>query len=820
MSDLTYAVRQIANNRSVAAVLVLTIALGIGVNATVVSMVNGVAHPLPVNAPEQIVVLAAETKGDELGFAYRFSYPALEDLRRQADPFRDLFAFDVDVRGFGTGGKITQFFASDVTGNYFSALGVAPAVGRLFQPREGEARGSDLTVVLGYTFWQKRFGGDPAAVGRQVRIDGRAATVIGVAQKEFHGTFTGVDMDGYLPLRNLVDDGWAREMFSSRSVRPLTVMGRMKPGVSLEQVQAFMSLLALRMQQEHPATDQGVGIRVLPELLARPVPWPYLQEVAPLIRLFLLLLAGLVLALACMNVANILLVRATVRQREMAIRAALGSGRGRLIRQMLTESLLLAVLGAAAGMVLGKWTASAVAGALNGGSDWPILVDFSFDWRVFAYSLAAALFTALFIGIWPALRASQAQAGAALHDGGRSHSGGPQKQRIRGLLVVAQVAGSLVLLICAGLSVRSLQNAQRLDLGFAPDRLLNARMNPLWAGYDVQRTQDFYLELERRVRAWPEARSVSLAFSVPLGPVAAAGQTVFIEGRPAAPGQQPPFAGCNYVDPGYFETLRIPLLRGRAFLDSDSETAPRVAVVNRAMADRYWPNQNPIGKRFHATSQDTPWLEVVGVAGDSKYLTVIEPPLPYFYVPLAQNYQSMRVLQVRTSVAPESLSARLEQEIRTLDPTMPVNDLETMTRALSGLQGFLSFRIAAIQTGALGILGLVLALVGVYGVVSYGAAQRTREVGIRMALGATPQAILGIVLGQGVWMVLSGIVAGLLGAVGVSHVLGRFMMFVSLSDPVTFVAVPALLALVALWACYIPARRAMRADPMAALRHE
>ena len=820
--DVHYALRQFARDRTATLVLILTIALGIGVNTTVFSLVNGLARPLPVRAPEQIVVVAADTKGDETGFAYRFSYPAFQDFRQQAispsGPFADLFAFSMELTGFNSGGKTSQFFGSTVTGNYFSALGITPARGRFFVAGEGENAGAEMSVVLGYSFWQKQFGGDPGVIGRQVRINGSSATVIGIAPQGFRGTFSGVDLDGYLPLRQKADESWSREIFTSRKIRLLTVLGRLKPGASVEQAQASMILVTRRLEEQYPDTDKGIGVRVVPETLARPVPIAFLPDVIPLVQLLMLLLAGLVLVLACLNVANILLVRATVRQREMAVRAALGSGRGRLVRQMLAESVLLAMLGAVAGMFLGKVAGDTFSTFLNGGTDWPLLIDFTFDWRVFTYSLLAALFTGVFIGIWPALRASQAHAGAALHDGGRSHSGGPRRQHLRSLLVVAQVAGSLLLLICAGLCMRNLRSAQRLELGFVPDHLLNARMNPEWAGYDQQRTNDFFKELQRRVTAWPEVRSATVALSVPLSPISA-GQPVYIEGRPLVPGEQPPLTGCNYVDSSYFRTMQTKILQGRAFLESDSETAQRVAVVNETMANRYWPNENPIGKRFHAGSAESPPWEVVGVAQNGKYLLVIEAPLPYFYVPLAQNYASMRILQLRTSVPPESLSARLEREVHSLDPDIPVSEPATMAQTLGGLQGFLMFRIAAVQTTAMGMLGLALALVGVYGVVSYGAAQRTREIGIRMALGATPRAILAMILARGVSMVIVGVVVGLLGAAAVARVLS-FLLYVPATDPLTFLGVPAVLAAVALWACYIPARRATRVDPTVALRHE
>ncbi len=819
---LRYAFRQFLRDPGVNLLLVLTLALGIGVNTGIFSILNGIWRPLPVRSPDQIVVLAADTKGDDTGLRYRHSYQVLEDLRRQAtNEFSDLFAFELWVGGFSTGGKTSEVLFSAVTGNYFTALGVAPALGRVFQPGEGENAAAELNLVLGYSFWQKRFGGDPTVIGRQVRLGGRAATVIGVAPKDFYGTYTGADMEGYIPLSGVISDDnpTSHQLFTDRTLRWMTLLGRLKPGVSVKEASTAMDVLARRMEAEYPATDKGIGIRVVPEPLARPIPLRFVADLGPLIQFTLLFLAGLVLLVACMNVANILLVRSTVRERELAIRSALGSGSGRLIRQMLTESVLLALLGAVAGIGLGKWASSAFAGSIDMATDLPFMVDFSFDWRVFAYALTGALLTGVLTGVWPALRASRTDAAGALHDGGRANSGGPARQRMRGLLVVGQVAGSLVLLICAGLFVRSLRNAQQTDLGFTPDHLLNARMNPRWAGYDEQRTKDFYRELERRVRAWPEAQSVSLAYSSPLGYLGS-GRTIYIEGRAVVPDEQAAVTGFNPVDEDYFETMQIRIVRGRPFRESDTETALRVAIVNQTMASRYWPGEDPLGKRFRMETPDSPLWEVVGVARDSKYLAVFEGSLPYFYVPLEQNYTPMRVLQIRTSVAPETLRARLEREISALDPEVPVSDLQTMTRALGSAQGFLLFRIGAAQALAMGILGLVLAMVGVYGVVSYGAAQRTREIGIRMALGATPQTVLGVVLRQGVWLVLGGVGVGLLGALALTRVLKRFLLLVSATDPLTFLAIPVLLTLVALWACYIPARRAARLDPMAALRHE
>jgi len=817
--DLRYAVRQYLREPGVTIVLLATMALGIGANTGVFSILNGLVRPLAARSPEQLVVIAADTKGDETGLRWRFSYQALQDFRNQTGKFSDVFAYSPRLGGLAFGTKTTQFMYSAITGNYFSALGIKPAAGRLLEPGEGENEGAPREVVLGYSFWQRRFGGDPTVLGQQVRVDGRPATVIGITPQNFRGTYEGMDMEGFVPLRSLVEEPWAHELFTSRTVRPLTVFGRLKPGVSLGEAQSEMMVLTRRLEEQYPATDKGTGARVVPEPLARPVPIRAGMDMFPFIRFSLLFLAGLVLAVACMNIANILLVRATVREREMAIRAALGSGRGRLIRQMLTESLLLAMLGAIVGMILGKWASQSFADALpRMVSDLPVLFDTSFDWRVFTYALSAALLSGGLIGIWPAIRVSRAEPGAALHDGSRSNSSGSQRQRIRGLLVAGQVAGSLVLLVAAGLFVRSLQTAQSLDLGYAPDHVLNARMNPQWVGYDRQRTNDFYLELKRRVKAWPEVQSAGLAFSAPLGLIGS-GESVYIEGRTVDPGEQAPSVGYNTVDESYFDTMKIAILRGRAFRDSDTETAPLVAIVNQTMAKRYWPNQDPIGKRFRMKSLESPPVEIVGVAHDSKNLFVVEGSLPYFYVPFTQVFSSMRVLHIRSLVDPQRLSNRLQQEVSALDPVMPVS-VQTMAAAVDGAQGFFLLRVGVIQAGGMGILGLLLAAVGVYGVMSYGATQRTREIGIRMALGATPQAVLGMILNQGVWMIVAGVVLGLMGAAAVTRVLTRFLFSVSLADPLVFFLAAALLGVVALWACYLPARRAMRVEPLVALRHE
>lgn len=813
--DTRYAFRMLAKSPMLTAIVILTLALGIGANTAIFGVVNGILlRPLPVKSPEQIMVLAGKLQGDTLGI-FTLSYRQLVDYRKQADAFSDLFASQIDLGGLSYGGKATQFVECRVTGNYFSALALQPAVGRLFLPTEGEEGGNDPYIVLGYSYWQKRFGGDPSIVGKQALIDGQQATIIGVAPKGFRGAQFAIDFDGYVPL-NMMPAEDAATFWSDRTARGLIVMGRLKPGVSLRRAQSSANVVAERLADQYPATDKGVTFRVIPESFARPQ--PFANNIVPFIAGIFLVLAGLVLLLACVNVANILLVRATMRQREMAIRAAIGASRARLIRQLLTESVVLALFGGVGGLLLGQWASGAIASLLPA-SRFPVQLDFGFDWRVFAYAMSAALLTGTLMGVWPALRAGRADVNAVLHGGGRSDTEGVSRHRVRSVLVVAQVAGSLVLLIVAGLFVRTLFRAQQAYLGFDPDNVLNLTLDPKEVGYDEPRTKNFYRDLEPKVRALPGVQTASLAFSVPMGAVND-GSAIYIEGRTLPPGQQPPVVVYNRVDPSYFDTMRVPLLRGRAFRENDDEKAPLVAIVNQAMARQLWPNEDPIGKRFSLKSANGPFIEIMGLTGDGRYVFIGWDKEPYFFVPLAQNYTGYRTLQLRTSVPPESLISQVQSIVRALDPNMPVSDVETMRHSLSGGNGFFIFQVGAILAAGLGILGLTLAVVGVYGVVSFTTSQRNREIGIRLALGANRRDILRLVLRQGLVMVLGGVLSGVLLAWALTRSMATLLVGVSPTDALTFLTATLLLGGIGLWACYAPARRAMRVDPMVALRYE
>jgi predicted permease len=813
--DTRYALRMLAKSPMLTVIVVLTLALGIGANTAIFGIVNGfLLRSLPVKSPEQVMVLAGKLQGDTLG-TFTFSYPQLVDFRKQADAFSDLFASQVDLGGLSFDGRGNQFLYCRVTGNYFSTLGVQAALGRLFLATEGEVGGRDPYIVLGYSFWQKRFGGDPSIVGKQALIDGQEATIVGVAPRGFHGTNFAMDFDGYLPM-NMRPREDAAKFWSDRTSRPLIVMGRLKPGVRLRHAQISMNVVAERLAEQYPATDRGVTVRVIPERLARPQ--PFANNLVPFVAGIFLVLAALVLLLACMNVANILLVRATMRQREIAIRAALGASRGRLIRQMLTESVMLALFGGAGGLVVGVWASGAIASLLPA-SRFPVRLDFSFDWRVFAYAMAAALLTGTLIGVWPALRAGRADVNGVLHGSGRSDTAGVGRHRVRSILVVAQVGGSLVLLIVAGLFVRTLFRAQRAYLGFDPNNVLNLTLDPREVGYDEAGTKSFYRNLEARIRALPGVQSASLASSVPMGN-GNYGSSIYIEGHTLAPGQQPPVVVYNRVDAPYFDTMRIPLLRGRAFRENDDEKAPLVAIVNQAMAHQFWPNEDPMGKRFSLKSATGPFVEIVGLTGDGRYVFIGWDKEPYFFVPLAQNYTGYRALQIRSSVPPESLISQVQSAVHVLDPNMPVSDVQTMRQSLSGGNGFFIFRVGAILAASIGILGLTLAVVGVYGVVSFAASQRTHEIGIRMALGADRRDIVRLVLGQGLVLVMGGVLSGAILAWALTRSIATLLVGVSPTDALTFVTTTLLLGGIGLWACYVPAQRAMRVDPIVALRYD
>jgi predicted permease len=822
--DVRLAWRGNAKDARLAAVLVMTIALGVGVNVAIFSIVDGFRKPLPVPDADRLVVLAARIKGDESGTQSRFSHAELEDFRAASrGAFSDLFAYSLQIEGITNDGRGTPFLYGAVSGNYFQALGLSPALGRFFEPGEGEHPGVSSVVVLGHSFWQSHFGSDPAIVGRQVRIGGASAEVVGVAPPGFRGTYAAIEMDGFLPLNGIQAGERSNDrVFNDRTARWLTVLGRLAPATTIDEAQAVMTTAAQRLERQYPETNNGVGVRVIPERWARPEPAGLLNDARQSDEAgerFLLSLAGLVLLLACVNVTNVLLVRATGRRRELAVRAALGATRGRLIRQALTETALLSVLGAAVGLLLGTMWRRALERSIVLPAYLGAALDFSLNWRVFVYALLAAVTAGSLAAIWPAIRVSKLRVAADLRDGGGGIAGGGrERQRLRSVLVAGQMAVSLVLLVVAALFVRDLRRAATLDLGFAPGGLLNVVVDPRWAGYEAPRTDTFYREVERRLRTLPGVESVGQAFSVPMGYYRNS-NVVLVDGRPLDPDTRPPLVSRNYASPSYFDTIRMPIVRGRGFTENDVKGEPLVAIVNETMAARFWPGEDPIGKTFRG--DDGPQrLRIVGVARDSKYVTLWEAPQPYFYLPLAQYDISMRAVQIRSEMPVDRLSAAVRQAIEAIGPDVPIADIQTMTETLSGVGGFMLLRLGARQAAAMGLIGLMLAIVGVYGVASYSTARRTREIGIRVAVGAAPRDVLRLVLSQGVLVIAGGVALGVAGAVGVTRLLAQMLGMERAGDPRVFVAVTLLIVGTALGAYGLPARRALRVSPTLALRQE
>jgi len=814
LQDFRHADRQMRRTPAFAAVAILTLALGIGANVAIFSMVDWLLlRPLPVKDPGQITVLRLQQNLDIL--LATLSIPDYRDIRGQTTAvFDGLAGYELSLDGLSVdGGKAARVVTNYVTGNFFSVLGIQPALGRLILPAEGNAPGADPVIVLSYSYWKQHLGGDPDIIGKKVSFDGHPVTVIGVAPQGFQGVQSLVSIAGYLPL-GMAAITQPPGFMENRGERGLSVLGRLRKGVSLQQAQAALTVVSQRLSQQYPEIDKNVKALVFPEANAR-LGDPRMTN-TPLLSALFLGLAILVLLLACVNVGNVLLVRATVRERELAIRAALGAGRGHLMRLLLAEGVLLAIVGGAAGMVLGTWGGAALR-SINLHTDLPIQLDFRFDWRVFIYALGMAMAAGVLVAIFPALRAGRRDLNQVLHQGGRGLVGGGQK--VRSALVVAQVGGSLMLLIIAALFARSLGQAQRTDLGFDPAHVVNLTMDPQEIGYHEAQTREFYHNLLQRVRALPGVTAASTAFSVPLG-YYSNGATLAIDGHQAPAGQPAPVAVVNPVSPGNFETLGIPLLRGRDFTDRDDEKAPYVAVVNETFVKQYWPHQDPIGRHFRSVNDPTHSIEVVGVAKDARYIFVRGPEYPLVYFPFAQHAgTSLETLQVRTAGDPKAMIPELERAIESVAPDLPVFEVKTMTEALYTLNGFLAYEVAAGLAAAMGILGLVLSVVGVYGVISYTASQRSHEIGVRMALGAQPRQILRMILRQGIVIVAIGLGLGVLAALAAARVVGTFLA-VSPTDPATYVAVSVLLTLVALAACAIPARRAMRVDPMAALHYE
>ena len=817
--DFRFGLRMLRKNIGFTAAAVLTLALGIGVNAAIFSMVDGLfLRPFPMKNPQQMVYFASQK---HKGWSNGYSYPEFEDIRDQTtDIFSTVAAYQIGQDGLTTNGKTEPIQSAYVPGDFFTMLGVQPYLGRYILPSEGKSAGADPVIVLSYMYWKRRFGADPGVIGKSVALNGHPVTVIGVAPERFLGIATFFETQGYLPtgIASYAADATPDFMTSRESPR-LILLARLRDGVTVERAQASLRVISDRLAKQYPKTNEGTVIHAFQLRPPGPMGNPAATPITGIIVLFLVL-AAFPLLLACVNVANLLLVRARARRQEMTIRAALGAARGRLVRQLLVESLLLAFFGCAGGILLGLGGSRALS-SIPLQTDFPIVLDFHFDWRVFAYAAAVALVAGVLVGIIPALRASRNNLSEVLHEGGRSATGA--RNRFRNTMVAAQVGGSLMLLIVAGLFTRSLQMAQHQDLGFAADHVLNLTLNPSEIGYTKTQASAFYKELLERVRSAPGVQSASLAIGLPMGDVLF-GDAVEVPGFKNSGGEKPPEPNYNAVSPGYFKTMGIPLLAGREFSEQDTPDSPHVAIVSEAMAKLYWPGQNAVGQKFTRKSDPGHTVEVVGVAKNIRMANTLELGDAMFYAPLTQNpaqsFAASQTLQVLTIGPPQTMEREVTELVQSIAPAMPVLRVRTMRQALSGINGLFLFEMGAGIAASLGILGLILAVVGVYGVVSYSASQRTQEIGIRMALGAQPGQILRMVFRQGFAIIAVGVALGVLGAAGMSRLVGGLLVGVGGTDPLTYFSASLVLATVAMAACYIPARRATKVDPMTALHYE
>jgi predicted permease len=807
LSDLRYALRQLARAPGFTAVAVLTLAIGIGATATVLCwMRHLVTHPLPgVANQHELVVLVSNQGGGNV------SLPDLEDFVAQSGVFTGALVTMPTAASLSVDGAAEWVNAQVISAGSFDLLGVQPIVGRAFRPDEDRKPGGDNVLIISERLWRRRFGADPGVIGRVVDLNRHPFTVIGVAPASFLGTLAPNVSDVWAPSSMIWEvRNQGHGFLNRRSWRGWLNLARLQPGKSLAETRAAVETVNARLAAAHPDTNRDTRHRVVP---LSETPWGAAAIVGPVFRLLLVVCAG-VLLIGAANLASLLLARAVGRRREIAIRLAAGASRGRLIRQLLTESLLLALLGGTAGVLLASWAVDGLPLLLPEATT-NLALDFHLDGPVLALTLTLTLGTGLFFGLLPAWQASNPNLNEILKQGGRGAAGSAGHHRARRLLVIAEVALALVLLVGAGLCVRGLKSARQVDFGLEPERVLLAGMQIGMNGYDRESGPDFYRRLRERLAALPELEEAALASWLPLGLAGCKGTGVQVDGyvRPRDENATYEFA---IVSPRYFAALGIPLLAGRDFTDQDDASAPGVAIVNEVFAQRFWPGQDPIGRKFRSGGRDR---TIVGLTRTGKYNRLNEAPSCFFYLPYQQGVPDLDLgLCVRTKGDPMAAAAAVRAAVAAADPRVDLLGVKPLTLHIEGV--FFAQRMASLLLTLLGAVALALATLGVYAVMAYSVSQRTQEFGVRMALGARPGQVHWEVVREGLRLVTAGVAAGLALALAVTRLLAGFLYGVSPLDPVTFAGVPLLLAVVALLACWLPARRATKVDPMTALRAE
>ena len=815
LQDLRFAVRVLLQRPLLSAAAIVSLALGIGANATIFSVVNGLLFSsVGVREPESLVSLYTRDERNP-GYA-ALSHLNWQDYREQSKTFDQVLGYDWAGMSMATGqGEAELVFGQMVSGNYFEVLGVEPALGRTFTPEEDAAPGAHPVAVVSHKLWRERLGGTADAAGRRVRINGHPFTIVGVAPASFRGTDVGLEPALWVPMAmNLViRPNESANWYGERRGLFVNAIGRLKPGVTIESARAELEGIGKRLAAAYPEENGGRNVQLVP--LSQATIHPGLRGGVVAAMTMLMSVVGLVLLIACANVANLLLARASARRKEIAIRLSIGAGRARLVRQLLTESLVLALCGGVGGLLVAAWGRGALLGFLPN-APLPIAVglDLPLDARVLGFTLVVSILTGFLFGLAPALQATRPN----LVSGVKEATADPgtargRKVGFREALVAVQVALSLVALIGAGLFVRSLAAAQEIDPGYDPDHLAIVSFDVGLQGYDQPRAEQFWERALERVRALPGVAAAAVAQAGPMQGTMT--RTVFREGQESETDGR--HVQVNAVGPGYFDALGVPILRGRAFLPTDRAEAPKMVVVNETMAKTFWPGEEALGKRFRFFG-DPYLVEVAGVVRDQKYNFLGEEPQPYIYQTLAQRHYSGVTLIVRTAGDPEPVLAAAQHELRALDRSLPLVGAMTVERLLA--DSLWAPRMGASLLALFGFLALVLAAIGIYGVMAYAVQLRSREIGIRMALGAARREVLWLVARRGMAVVGLGLAIGLLLTTGATRLVANMLFGVSPLDPATFAATAALLAAVGLAANLVPARAASATDPASVLRGE
>lgn len=808
VQDLRYALRQMRHAPGFAITAVLTLALGIAATSTILSWISAtLLNPIPgVPDTSRMITLQRGERSEHA--SPPFSYPDFVDMRSQAKSISGMLGYHDDFVSITGAGTPQRIFAALTTADYFEVLGVKPLLGRtLLDTRQDEHAGA-AEAVLSYGLWQRNFGGDPSIIGKTIQINLHPVTIVGVAPREFIGCKSGLRTDIWMPL-GMDREVWGSSRIDRRGQSWLNVLAVLRPGVDERAAEHEFNALMQQIAARYPKDHEGNNTISTDPLWRSPFGANvYWAGTLPI----LLALASVLLLLACANVANLLLVRSVSRRREFAVRLSMGAGPWTLIRQLMLENALLALMGGGLALLCTTWTAKCLSAFLPR-TTLPLAMRGGVDDRVILAAFVLSLLTALLSGVVPAWRASHLAPATVLKEDALASSGGIHKSRLASALVMAQVALSMLLLACAGLFVRSLQKAQAVDPGFDANNVLVATMDLSPMGYSSEQGVEFERQVSARVRQLPGVTAATLADFSPLS------FTIHTEGV-MPEGYVPRVHEDIEVDrgdvgPGYLHTLRTPLLAGRDFTDADNAAAQPVAIVNEALADRYWHAQSAIGKRIQAGGT---WRTVVGVAANGKYRRLINEPAPLILMPLEQRYQSEVILHVRTNADPRAMEMAIERTVHRLNPNLPLYNVSTLKEQMQ--MGSIFERVAVTFAGSFGLLALLLAAIGMYGVVAYTARQRTREIGIRMALGADKGRILRQVLGQGMVLTLAGLAAGLVASLFLTRFLRGMLYGVGTADWVTFAGVSLLLCVVAFLACFVPARRAAAVDPMQALRTE